>query len=138
VSGAVRRRLPILVVGLLCVHAAANIGCSGSAEPLRQDGESTTLVRETVFKVQCRCHWGLNSPADLDLALENLEPRLVRRRSVDCENQMLVVPGDPDSSYLFRKLIDPAPRCGTEMPPGTRLSEDDLQLVRSWIASLRD
>ena len=60
---------------------------------------------------------------------------------------VLVVPGDPDASYLYRKLegthadvcasrgLD-AMRCGDRMPGGVGaapLGDDELAIVRAWI-----
>lgn len=43
-----------------------------------------------------------------------------------------VAPGDPDASLLVQKL-EGAAGCGTEMPPGARLADADLALIRAWI-----
>jgi hypothetical protein len=46
-----------------------------------------------------------------------------------------VVAGDPDASYLVRKIEDAVGIQGTAMPPGNPLSADQVQLVRDWIAA---
>jgi hypothetical protein len=43
-----------------------------------------------------------------------------------------VVPGDPDASLLMMK-IEGNPPCGTAMPPGGKLSDDQIMRIRSWI-----
>jgi hypothetical protein len=47
---------------------------------------------------------------------------------------MRVVPFDPDGSLLVQKLEDTQP-CGDQMPPGGKLSNASLALVRAWIAA---
>ncbi len=46
----------------------------------------------------------------------------------------LVVPGDPEASYLYRKLVDRAPAAGDQMPlQQAPLSPHAKELVRLWI-----
>ena len=44
----------------------------------------------------------------------------------------LVVPGQPDMSLLYRKLVD-MPPCGTRMPPTGPLDAAELDRIRTWI-----
>jgi len=92
-------------------------------------------VQTNVFGPACRCHWGLDREANLELYAPGLEARLIGRPSTQCDNMTLIVPGDPDGSYLVRKLMDAAPACGNQMPGGT-LPDDKLQAVRAWVAAL--
>jgi hypothetical protein len=52
-----------------------------------------------------------------------------------CMGQKMVVPGDPDASYILTKLGDTVGTlCGFVMPPtGTMLPPDRINLVREWI-----
>lgn len=115
-------------------------GCSGDSADhggeTPADRESTKQLQTEVFAGACRCHWEPDRFADLELYAPGLEARLVGRPSSECAGQILVVPGDPDGSYLFRKLVDPAPACGLQMPRGTPLPDSDVQAVRDWITSL--
>ena len=45
-----------------------------------------------------------------------------------------VVPGNPDSSFLVAKL-EGFHDCGSAMPLGSFLAQEDLDVVRSWIAA---
>ena len=46
----------------------------------------------------------------------------------------MLVPGNPDASFLYRKLVDRLPARGQQMPlSGTLLDERSLALVRNWI-----
>jgi len=72
---------------------------------------------------------------------------IVERESAQVPGAVLVVPGDADASYLYRKLagthgdvctsmgLSPA-ECGLRMPQGmppVPLSEEELEMVREWI-----
>ena len=47
----------------------------------------------------------------------------------------LVVPGQPEESMLLQKLSDPPP-CGDRMPVGgMALSQEQIEMIRSWIAA---
>lgn len=47
-------------------------------------------------------------------------------------NGPAVVPGDPDGSLLVQKLLGTT-SFGTEMPPGSRLSDADIALIVEWV-----
>jgi hypothetical protein len=47
---------------------------------------------------------------------------------------MLVTPGDPNSSLLYRKLLD-MPPCGSRMPPTGALMPEDIERIRTWISN---
>jgi hypothetical protein len=57
--------------------------------------------------------------------------------------KVLVVPGDPDNSFLFQKLVNSIPADQTEgapMPSGEAIMWQELpapqiEAVRSWIAA---
>jgi hypothetical protein len=46
----------------------------------------------------------------------------------------MVVPGQPEMSLLYRKLMD-MPPCGTRMPPTGALNPAELDRIRTWIAN---
>jgi len=56
-------------------------------------------------------------------------------QSSRCMSRPLIVPGEPDMSLFYLKLL-PDPPCGVRMPNGGRqLSDDELEVVRSWIVA---
>ena len=94
---------------------------------------------QTIFDQECTsCH----SPgADLNLSRGVAWGNLVGRPAPVMEacGGTLVVPGDPDSSYLYQKLSVTQP-CSGERMPRTEFAPAPLPdcvtaLVRSWIAS---
>jgi hypothetical protein len=65
-----------------------------------------------------------------------LEPTdLINEPATGLPGGVLVVPGDPDSSYLYLKMIGAEGIDGTVMPPGGMLDEESREIIRSWIAS---
>ena len=61
--------------------------------------------------------------------------KIVDQPSVGVPAKKLVVPGDPDASYLYEKLSKAAPELGDQMPPGAPLEADRLEQIRAWIAA---
>jgi hypothetical protein len=45
----------------------------------------------------------------------------------------LVVPADPSTSLLYRKLSETKPPCGSRMPPTGPLNSQELARIRTWI-----
>ena len=86
----------------------------------------------------CGCHWEANSP------LVQLDAATLRGRSVSRPARSLVVPFEPERSYLVEKLLRDYPdRFGTEMPPPwaeeSALQPSELATIYQWIlAGARD
>lgn len=90
-----------------------------------------------IFQASCAgriCH-GADDPESLDLVSTGLEDRLFRvPGSADCQQRILVEPGDPDASLLYQKLVMDDPPCGKHMPQGGKdLTSDELECVRKFI-----
>ncbi|WP_182870197.1 PSD1 and planctomycete cytochrome C domain-containing protein [Stieleria mannarensis] len=58
--------------------------------------------------------------------------RLANLLSGGNSGEPAVVPGDPDASYLLRLIKHEEP--DREMPPDGKLSSDEIELIRGWIA----
>ncbi len=93
-----------------------------------------------------RCHVGPPSMAPLDLRTGRGYAQLVGQPSIEVPNWDRVVPGDPEASYFYLKLLDrqaeacqaeglPAVQCGRQMPScqNCMLSERLIDTVRRWI-----
>jgi hypothetical protein len=62
-------------------------------------------------------------------------PSLLRVKGAENPGMPLVVPGDPEASYLYRKLVDRRPPGGEQMPLQTPpLDDRGKELMRRWIA----
>lgn len=107
------------------------VACGGKEAPA-----TFTRVNEEVLVVSCgfsTCHG--SGTGGLTLDGDGSYDALVDVESVAAPGEILVIPGDPDNSYLVRKLEAAADIVGTEMPPGGILDEASLTLVRDWIAA---
>ena len=76
------------------------------------------------------------------LTPEQLRANLVDKKADAHASLVLVKPGDPDNSFLLRKLegnlagLPCEPTCGVRMPQGSLpLEAKDIDLVRRWIAN---
>ena len=93
-----------------------------------------TNVRDEVLLPSCgfsTCHG--SGTGDLTLDEAGAYDALVDVDSAGSPGNTLVIAGDPDNSYLVRKLEGGPDIVGDQMPPGGELDADRLQLVRDWI-----
>lgn len=130
---------------VLALTAALN-GCSSNDSPpsSTSGGECTAAeVPTKLLPQKCAgsgCHspgTGTDAPAnDLDLVSPGVEARVNGIAAQGCGGQTLVVGGDADKSFLFRKVADAKPACGGRMPLGVGLTSAEQACVRGWIASL--
>jgi hypothetical protein len=83
------------------------------------------------------CHYeGSPTPPDLTHPFDPISG-VVDVRSAFRADLDLVEPGDPDQSFLMRKLdaLSPSSEVGAPMPYGYRpLAEDEVEMLRQWIA----
>jgi hypothetical protein len=134
--------------------ALVNLACSGgtAADP---DGSGTSStagassmpgacepniasIQSNVFKAACDgagCHGSDNPAAGLDLIDTPLD-RLATTSSALCGGWSLVVPGSPEKSLLYQKLVSSMPACGVAMPVGKHLPEGSAQCIADWISGM--
>jgi hypothetical protein len=83
------------------------------------------------------CHYeGSPTPPDLTHPFDPIAG-IVNVKSVFRADLDLVKPGDPDQSFLMRKLdaLSPSSEVGAPMPYGYRpLAEHEVEVLRQWIA----
>jgi len=135
------RRLTSLILGsLLCA------GCPGTLEDPAAfsgggAGGSPGPSVEEVFLTSCGnvvCHDSDQPAAGLDLVSPDIESRTVGVGSSDlnCGDEVLIVPGDPDESYILKKIEARPGICGGQMPIGTLLDMDDIAVIQEWVLDL--
>lgn len=127
--------------GLGCALAAAAIvvGCNDdyvlpTVPTAIPDGSSGWCAVQVLIAEECLACHGDAGLGDLTL---NQDPHraLVDVAAATDPSLTLVVPGDPDASFLLAKLTgDLTPALGGVMPPGAGLPEATIALVRTWIA----
>ena len=138
----------ILTLGL------ALLGCSGDGTTLGPDGtpavdtappDTTTgtpttptlgqLSRE-IFTPRCAisgCHSGAGAAAGMSLAANRIAGQIIGVVS-PASGMKRVDPGNPEGSYLLKKLRGDGDIVGDQMPLGDiPLSAAQLELVRAWI-----
>ncbi len=126
---------------LIALAALVFIGASCSGPTTSTDmvfdsaaaGPATfAQVQETIFDVSCAssgCHGAAAWP---NLSAGQAYDNIVG--AVSSRGTALIEPGDPDNSYLYRKLLADADIDGARMPPGgPYLTSDALETVRAWI-----
>jgi len=113
-------------------------GVYETAFEVAQPVNTTTLtqIQNEIFTPSCAsagCHSGNNPPDGLLLTTGNSWSNNVNIDAVQM-NLKRVLPGDPDNSYLVRK-IEGSGIVANRMPLGAApLSQDQINLVRQWVA----
>lgn len=125
--------------------AAALSGCPGVLPAEFVDGDGGVIPPRDaamVLAVTCGtagCHDASpQAQGGLDLISPDVESRVVDVNAVGigCESDVLVVPGDPDGSYLLDKVLDVPGICGLPMPFVGVIADSDVQILRQWIIDL--
>lgn len=140
---------PFFVAALLAAAPACTSPERSTPPPLEPTFQN---VVEQVLTPKCtfgQCHNSGKMAAELDLTADFACGALIDRPSCLFPNRLLVRPGHPDESFLFHKLTGegldepPVGDCGLgaqnvtnhRMPlGGSELDDDELALVRAWIA----
>lgn len=120
---------------VFAVAAVFAVACAPPLEVPAEPGYAADV--EPVVLERCEsCHRTGDVRGELLLERGLGYDQLVGRRSVQVPSLPLVVPGDPDASYLWHKLRHTAV-VGDGMPRGVlgsrRLPAAELELVRRWI-----
>jgi len=95
-------------------------------------------LQDTVFTPSCAvsgCHTGAAPQAGMNLSQGQAYAAIVNVPSVEVASLLRVKPGDPDQSYLVRKIEGTA-TVGARMPlGGPALPADRIQAIRQWISA---
>lgn len=111
------------------------IGSTGGTPPLTAD---FTSIQANVFTPICtRCHSGAGAPQGLQLDAAHSYSLLVGVPSVEEPNLPRVKAGDPDNSYIIRKLEGGPGIVGVQMPADgpPYLPQATINVIRSWITN---
>lgn len=121
--------------------AAGNVGVSADVVVTVQNASPVTLtqIQAQVFSPICSgCHSGPAGPilpGGMDLSTAaNSHANLVNVASSQVPSLDRVEPGQPDNSYLIRKLEGAAGIVGSRMPQGGPfLNQETMDMIRQWI-----
>lgn len=95
-----------------------------------------TRVQNEVFTVNCAiagCHAALGAREGMNLSAGAAYVNTVRVPSVERPDLNRIEPGDPDRSYLVKKLRGDPDITGLRMPDGGSLTSAEIQLVIDWV-----
>ena len=100
-------------------------------------GPTLARLSAEIFTPRCAtsgCHSGTNPSRGL-----SLEEDRIARETIEVESNgsdlKLVDPGNPEGSYLLLKVRGDDGISGSRMPPSRPLSAEEIEKIRSWIAS---
>jgi hypothetical protein len=107
---------------------------SGGTEPLTADFQS---IQDNVFTPICtKCHIGASAPEGLQLDAAHSYSLLVGVPSQEQASVLRVAAGDPDSSYIIRKLEGTPGISGVQMPfGGPYLPQSTIDVIAQWITN---
>jgi mono/diheme cytochrome c family protein len=138
-----------LLISVTCLAACG----AGSGAGLNEQGlpvtdnngggnqaDAVTLaeLQQNIFGAICtNCHTGANAPRGLRLDSEdNSYAFLVNQAADEMPDLMRVNPGNPDQSYIIKKLEGASDIVGGRMPlGGPYLSQTQIDQVRNWISN---
>lgn len=120
--------------------AAGNIDANTVERSAKTGGVSLSGQVQPIFTAKCAsnaCHSGARPAQGLNLSSAAATfAGTVNVASTQCVANKLVLPNQPDMSYLIWKLAGSGP-CfvGSQMPKGQPLAATEITTVRSWILS---
>ena len=141
-------RPPLSTEQMALVRAWINEGAledSDTSEEEETIDPTLSNIQKTIFDTRCTsCHSGDYTAGALNLSEGKSYGQLVNRAlQFDAANNILVIPADPDNSFLLKKLtgtdlgtINDSDYKGQQMPlGGPYLSDDEIALIRQWIVA---
>jgi hypothetical protein len=140
-----RFKLAALVVSLALTSLACDEKLSDVAGPTPNLEPTLSSIQASIFSasdsssrlacVQCHTNVGRTPAAGINLIAGQSYASLVGRNSTAKAGAVLVVPGDPDNSYLLDKLNGASSIVGLRMPRnnGPFLTAGQISIIRRWI-----
>jgi hypothetical protein len=124
--------------------ALLGAGCGGdkpAADASPSIEPKLSVIQSQVFGPTCAlsasCHKGgaMEGPPKENLDLGgSVWSRIVNKPSNKLPGRMLIVPGNPEASYLYEKIASNAPASGVRMPyQNPPLDPGIIAAVREWI-----
>lgn len=141
----IRKWLAILVLGCACGDSEMDTPTTANAE--EETGDPIEVVPhdpdiQSIWDSACvsNCHEPGGAWPDLDLRSNAAPESLLDVIGIQSEpiEMPLITPGDPDESYLWLKITDThldVGGAGDAMPPGSSLSDEEIERIRQWIRS---
>ena len=140
----------VIAPAIICVFGLVFSGCderlSDLAGPTPNLQPTLASIQREIFNVtdstgrlactQCHSNIGRTPSSGLSLLEGQSFQSLVAQPSRGKSGATLVVPGDPENSYIIKKLEGAADIAGVRMPRGNGpfLSAGQISIIRRWIA----
>ena len=137
------KKRPTACIGILICLVGVQIGCGGSTTAPSSVSSTPsnlttglTAIQSQIFTPKCAgCHGNAVQQAGLNLASGSTFSSLVNVKSSQT-TMTLVVPGNPNDSYLIHKLEGRAGIVGERMPKGGPfLTTDEVATITDWITA---
>lgn len=130
------RARPPRSLGLLLGLLAAACSSEGTQQDSAPIDPKLSIIEQQVLHPSCTfssCH-GSDSPKDGLSLMGSTYDALVNHRSTELPDRFLVLPADPDGSYLLEKLTRDRPSAGSRMPyASSPLDAKAIAAIRQWI-----
>ncbi len=134
----IMKRVAAALIALLCACGKLKeptAPATGGGDPI--DATATfTRVQNEIFTPTCAaigCHDPLGQQQQMVLSPGRAYASVVGKPSTEQPSLLRIQPGDPNNSYLYRKIIG-AGITGNRMPQGGQfLNDAQIKLVRDWI-----
>lgn len=130
------RATPLFLLSLLAAGCGELATLPTEPVDIPDPTATFTRVQNEVFTPSCAvagCHDAIGQQQNLMLTEGAAYAMIVGRRSTEVATLDRVSPGNPDASYLYRKITG-ASISGERMPFGQPpLSDEKIRLVRDWI-----
>ena len=124
---------------------------NGDSEP-SPPGLTLVQLSEEIFTVRCAlsgCHSGSTPTGDMSLEAGRIAGEIINVASSGRPEFTRIVPGDPDNSYLLKKLRGDSDIVGSQMPlpqawlgpmldpfGGALLTDEEIAKIVQWIEEL--
>jgi hypothetical protein len=129
-----------LAVAVLAGCSGSGLGLDDNGQPLKKERLELMPyfenIRSYTFETACRnCHYGPSAAKGMDLVSESAYAALVSEDNFSAQRPELrqVLPGSPDSSYLYLKVLGEniiEARMPKDREP---LSVEEMGAMREWI-----
>lgn len=135
----VEARASILIITMAI--AAAMVGCGGSDAPAEIE-PTLVNIQEFILTPACAtsgCHDEIDQAGELDLSSAQVSYDAMvnvpsRNPVAKASGWIMVIPGDPDRSFLIRKMVSPGIGEGDPMPSAAQeLHPYYVELIATWI-----
>ncbi len=110
----------------------------------QEDNSTYHEIQDNIFDKSCAnsaCHASPSNSANLNLtygqSYHDLVNKIPRNGAAAAMGMKLIDPGNPDNSFLLKKLMEPeAPEFGRRMPFGMGpVHKGKIDAIRTWIAA---